>query len=57
MYKPPESNVWVEKDILVKMGYIKMEPLFFRTISSMSGHISCSCLLAQDCRGYFLTGS
>jgi len=24
MYKPPESNVWVEKDILVKMGYIKM---------------------------------
>merc|ERR1712134_33661 len=24
MYKPPESNVWVEKDILVKMGYLKM---------------------------------
>merc|ERR1719194_201575 len=24
MYKPNESNVWVEKDILIKMGYIKM---------------------------------
>merc|ERR1711904_690481 len=24
MYKPPESNVWVEKDILIKMGYLKM---------------------------------
>merc|ERR1712083_415374 len=24
MYKPPESNVWVEKDILIKMGYVKM---------------------------------
>merc|ERR1719454_1518244 len=24
MHKPPESNVWVEKDILVKMGYLKM---------------------------------
>jgi len=24
MYKPPESNVWVEKEILVKMGYLKM---------------------------------
>merc|ERR1712182_125572 len=24
MYKPPESNVWVEKDFLVKMGYLKM---------------------------------
>merc|ERR1739847_174500 len=24
MYKPNESNVWVSKDILVKMGYIKM---------------------------------
>merc|ERR1711904_598668 len=24
MYKPPESSVWVEKDILVKMGYLKM---------------------------------
>jgi len=24
MYKPIESNVWVEKDILVKMGYLKM---------------------------------
>merc|ERR1711975_49783 len=23
-YKPIESNVWVEKDILIKMGYIKM---------------------------------
>merc|ERR1719158_2126075 len=24
MYKPPECNVWVEKEILVKMGYLKM---------------------------------
>merc|ERR1712023_474381 len=24
MYKPPECNVWVEKDTLVKMGYLKM---------------------------------
>jgi len=24
MYKPIESNVWVEKDTLVKMGYLKM---------------------------------
>merc|ERR1719388_374059 len=24
MYKSPESNVWVEKDTLVKMGYLKM---------------------------------
>merc|ERR1719160_1716632 len=24
MYKPNESNVWVEKEILVKMGYLKM---------------------------------
>merc|ERR1739847_105354 len=24
MYKPNESNVWVEKDILIKMGYLKM---------------------------------
>merc|ERR1712190_714958 len=24
MYKPIESNVWVEKDILVKMGYLKL---------------------------------
>merc|ERR1719487_1808097 len=23
-YKPAESNVWVEKDILIKMGYLKM---------------------------------
>merc|ERR1712188_49374 len=24
MYKPNESNVWVEKDTLIKMGYLKM---------------------------------
>merc|ERR1712031_28295 len=24
MYKPNESNVWVEKDVLIKMGYLKM---------------------------------
>merc|ERR1719240_1668662 len=24
MYKPPESNVWVEKDTLIKMGYLKL---------------------------------
>merc|ERR1711981_342607 len=24
MYKPNDANVWVEKDILVKMGYLKM---------------------------------
>merc|ERR1712072_694913 len=24
MYKPPECNVWVEKSILVKMGYLKL---------------------------------
>merc|ERR1712193_500344 len=24
MYKPPECNVWVEKSILIKMGYLKL---------------------------------
>merc|ERR1719359_2348871 len=24
MYKPPECNVWIEKTILVKMGYLKL---------------------------------
>merc|ERR1712226_231380 len=24
MYKPMESNLWVEKDILIKMGYLKL---------------------------------
>jgi elongation factor 3 len=24
MYKPPECNVWIEKDTLIKMGYLKL---------------------------------
>merc|ERR1711937_977931 len=37
MYKPNESNVWVEKDILIKMGYLKMVQREDEKQAAMSG--------------------